>query len=107
MINWDEFKNLQLAFLKSSTPDGEIPTDHAILGTMYKIANKFNIKYIISGNNYAYEGLLPKSWAYGHIDWRYIKNIHRDFGSTKLKTYPHISLHTIFYYTYINLVDNQ
>lgn len=101
VVDWEEFKDIQYSFLKASTPDGEIPTDHAILSTMYQIANKFKIKYIISGNNYAYEGLLPKSWAYGHIDWKYIKNVHNIFGSVKLKTFPHITLLEIIYLTYL------
>src|SRR5206468_3454056 len=28
VIDWEEFKDLQLSFLRASTPDGEIPTDH-------------------------------------------------------------------------------
>ena len=30
VLDWEEFKALQVAFLKSSTPDSEIPSDHAI-----------------------------------------------------------------------------
>ena len=34
------------AFLKSSTPDGEIPTDHAINAVLFEIAVEQRIKYI-------------------------------------------------------------
>ena len=101
VVNWEEFKNLQKSFIKSSTPDGEIPTDHAITATLYWAANKYNIKYIITGLNYSEEGLLPKSWSYGHIDWKYIKNIHKIFGGTPIKTYPYYTIPKLFYYTYI------
>ena len=80
VVNWEEFRDLQLSFLKSSTPDGEIPTDHAILSTLYKIASAYNVKYIVSGNNFKNEGVMPLKWAYGHIDWKYIKNIQKRFG---------------------------
>ena len=92
VVDWEEFKDLQLSFLKASTPDGEIPTDHAILATLYRTASKHNIKYIISGNNFKTEGVMPRLWAYGHIDWKYIRNVHRRFGTKKLKTFPYLTL---------------
>ena len=30
VIDWEVFRDIQLSFLKASTPDGEIPTDHAL-----------------------------------------------------------------------------
>jgi N-acetyl sugar amidotransferase len=98
VIDWNEFKNLQMSFLKCSTPDGEIPTDHAITSILYQIANKLGIKYIISGNNFISEGIMPKMWAYGHIDWKYISSVHSKFGSIPIKTFPYASLSKIFWY---------
>jgi N-acetyl sugar amidotransferase len=105
VVNWDEFKDLQISFLKSSTPDGEIPTDHAILATLYKIAGKHKINYIISGNNFKTEGVMPRLWAYGHIDWRYIKGIHKLFGTKKLKTFPHFTLTKFLWYTLFKKIN--
>lgn len=104
VVNWNEFKDLQLSFLKASTPDGEIPTDHAILATLYRVAGQHGIKYIISGNNFKTEGVMPRLWAYGHIDWKYIKAVHKQFGTKKLKTYPHFTLFKFLRYTLINRV---
>lgn len=104
VVNWNEFKDLQMSFLKSSTPDGEIPTDHAILATLYRVAGKHNIKFIMSGNNFKTEGVMPRLWAYGHIDWKYIKGIHRLFGTEKLKTFPHFTLSTFLWYTLVKKV---
>ena len=98
VIDWNEFKNLQLSFLKCSTPDGEIPTDHAISAILYKIASKYKIKYIISGNNFTTEGIMPLKWAYGHIDWKYIKSVHKIFGSSKISTFPRLSIWKLFWY---------
>src|SRR6185312_1243950 len=42
VIDWEEFRGLQLSFLKASTPDGEIPTDHAINALLFKQASKRN-----------------------------------------------------------------
>ncbi|MCB0733464.1 MAG: N-acetyl sugar amidotransferase [Flavobacteriales bacterium] len=104
VVDWEEFKDLQLSFLKASTPDGEIPTDHAILSTLYSTASKFGIKYIISGNNFKTEGVMPRLWAYGHIDWKYIRNVHKRFGTKRLKTFPHLSLAKFVWYTFIKRV---
>lgn len=104
VVDWEEFKDLQLSFLKASTPDGEIPTDHAILATLYETAAKHNIKYIISGNNFKTEGVMPRLWAYGHIDWNYIKNVHKQFGSQKLKTYPRLTLFKFLWSTAVRRV---
>jgi len=92
VIRWSEFKELQVAFLKASTPDGEIPTDHAISAVLWKEAEKRSIKYILSGMNYATESICVPSWSYGHADWAYIKGVHQRFGCGPLKSYPHFSL---------------
>src|SRR5204862_7978950 len=46
VIDWEEFKDLQLSFLRASTSDGEIPTDHAILATLYRVASQHGVRYI-------------------------------------------------------------
>jgi len=104
VIDWYEFKSLQLAFLKASTPDGEIPTDHAIMALLFKVANEHGIKYIINGNNFATESVLPATWSYGHIDWLYIRTINKRFGSGKLKSYPYITPLKYAYYTFIKRI---
>ena len=79
VIDWDYFKEIQKAFLFSSTPDGEIPTDHAINALLFNEANKRKIKYIINGMNFITEGAKVSKWAYGHSDWKYIKSIIKNF----------------------------
>lgn len=101
VLDWEEFKDLQLSFLKASTPDGEIPTDHAILSVLYKTAAKYGVKYVISGMNFRSEGMLPTSWARGYLDWKYIKSVQKAFGTFKLKSYPHL---TIFNFLFYNII---
>jgi len=87
VLNWEEFRDLQLAFLKASTPDSEIPTDHMIRPILSMVADHYNVKYVIFGINSATESILPKAWSFGHNDWKYIKGIHSRFGTVPLKTY--------------------
>jgi N-acetyl sugar amidotransferase len=88
VINWKEFKDLQRAYFKASVIDIEALTDHAIIAILYNIADKYGLKYIVSGSNTVTEGILPPSWAYNKQDEENIKDIHRRFGTVKLKTYP-------------------
>lgn len=92
VVDWPQFKDLQLAFLRASTPDGEIPTDHAIQATMWKTASAIKVGTIISGMNFATESMSVPAWAYGHSDWRYIQDVHRRFGTMPISSYPHYSL---------------
>jgi N-acetyl sugar amidotransferase len=92
VLDWDEFRSLQVAFIRASTPDGEVPSDHAIFALLWHEAAQRGIRYIVSGMNFATEAMSVPHWAYGHSDWRYIKNVNRRFGARKLDTYPHFSL---------------
>jgi N-acetyl sugar amidotransferase len=90
VLDWEEFKDLQLAFLKASTPDSEVPTDHAIFAVLKQVMRRQGVKYLISGSNARTETHLPLAWSQGHFDWRYIKAIHARFGTVPLKTFPHL-----------------
>ena len=115
VINWDEFKDLQLSYFKAGVVDLEFPTDHAILASMFKIAKKHNIKFVLSGHNVVTEGTyLPKSWVHSKLDYLNLKDIHKQYGSIKLKTYPYLSFIKRLYNFYnsqfeyiqlLNLVD--
>ena len=104
VINWEEFKDLQLSFLKSSIANAEIPSDQAITAILYKIANKFNLKYIINGGNINSESIMPETWMEDNLDTTLIKAVHRRFGSVKLKTYPMMGYLKLAYYTFVKRI---
>ena len=99
VVNWAEFKDLQLSFLKASTSDAEIPTDVGIHGCLLRVASKFNLKYIMNGHSFRNESLMPKSWTY--MDGLYISSVQNKFGREKLKTFPNVTLSDFFYYSFI------
>lgn len=105
VMDWEEFRDLQLSFLRASTPDSEIPTDHAITATLYKMAEKYNVPYIISGGNDQTEGIMPRLWSHGHGDWQYIKSVQKEFGTIKLKKFPHYSMIDLFRFTLIKKIN--
>jgi N-acetyl sugar amidotransferase len=89
VIDWEEFRDLQVAFLRASTPDSEIPSDHAIVSLMYQMAEKTNVPYVIIGRNVRTETHMAPAWSMGHFDWKYIRSVHDQFGTVPLKTFPH------------------
>lgn len=94
VIDWEEFRDLQNAFLKASVIDIEMLTDNAIKAALYKIAIEKKIKYIFAGTNFVNEGMrMPANWGHMILDKEYIMEIYRKFGSgRKLSTYPAIGL---------------
>ncbi|WP_396273931.1 N-acetyl sugar amidotransferase [Hyphomonas sp.] len=96
VLDWEEFRRLQVAFLRASTPDSEIPTDHAIIATLYRLAADHGIRWIMDGSNIVTEIMVPATWSHGHSDWGYIKHLNDTFGGAELKTYPHYD-----YYDYM------
>lgn len=106
VVDWEEFKDLQLAYLKASVVDIEAITDHAIVATWYKIANERDIKYILNGNNIATEGIMPESWLHKNKnDLINLKAIHNQFGTVKLKTLPTLGLSKRIYYQLIKNIQ--
>lgn len=98
VLDWEEFKDLQLAFLKASVPEAETPTDMAIPGALHYYASKYNVKYILSGGNFATEGILPPSWHYNAKDMKYFNYIQKTFGQKKLKKFPTFGFEKEMYY---------
>lgn len=101
VLDWEEFKDLQLAFLKASVPEAETPTDMAIPGALHYYAAKYNVKYILSGGNFATEGILPPSWHYNAKDMKYFNYIQKTFGQKKLKKFPTFGFEKEMYYKLI------
>lgn len=104
-IDWQEFKDLQLSYLKASVLDIETISDHAITAAIYDILNKNRIKFILSGTNIVTEGIMPKSWNYRKNDLRNLKDIHKKFGKVRLKTYPTLGLLKWLYYRYFKQIQ--
>jgi N-acetyl sugar amidotransferase len=101
VINWEEFKDLQLAYLRAGVIDIEVASDHAIFAILYHMAAKYKVKYILSGENFATEGLLPSSWVHNKFDVMNLKAIHKKFGNKKLRSYPLLGGFRKFWYTHL------
>lgn len=98
VIDWEEMKDLQLAFLKSSVLNQDIPQDHAYFSSLYHFATKYGINYIMSGGNIATESIFPKSWNSSAMDADNLHAIHNKFGTRKLKNYKTIGFYQLYFY---------
>jgi len=88
IVDWNEMKDLQLAYFKSQVPYQDTPQDHAIFAALYMNAVKNKIKYVLTGGNYSTECVRePIEWVYLN-DVKQIKDIHKRFGAKPLKTFP-------------------
>lgn len=91
VLDWEEFRQLQVSFLRASTPDSEIPTDHAIVAALYRTARQHRVGWLIEGANVVTESMVPRTWSHGHFDWRYIRHVNRAFGGAELSSYPRLT----------------
>jgi N-acetyl sugar amidotransferase len=102
VIDWEEMRDLQLAYFRSSIANIDVPQDHSFLASLYQEASKYGIKYIMNGGNMATESILPYSWGYDANDSINMLAIHKLFGKIKLNSFPTVSLYKhLFWYPYV------
>lgn len=103
VVDWQEMKDLQLAFFKAQVPHIDTPQDHAFFAGLYNFAAQHGFKYILTGANYSTECVRePLEWHYHASDLRQLKDIHKRFGTRPLKTFPMSDILTFkLYYRYV------
>jgi hypothetical protein len=96
VINWEEMRDLQVAFLRAQIADQDFPQDTAFFSALYKFARKHKIKYVLTGANYSTECCRePEEWgAYPGIDSILLQDIHARFGGRKLESFPIVDIFT-------------
>jgi N-acetyl sugar amidotransferase len=108
VIDWEEFRDLQMAYLKASVLDIEVLSDNAIVVSIFRLMKKYDVKHFLIGTNFAAESIMPLTWMYvPKYDSLNIKSIYKRFGSgRKLKTYPLLSFREYIRYRYFNSENN-
>lgn len=93
VIDWEEMRDLQLAYFKSGVPHIDTPQDHAFFATMYKFAEQHHVKYILTGANLSTECIRnPIEWMYYQSDSIQLRDIHSRFGARPLTHFPITSI---------------
>lgn len=88
VIEWNEMRDLQVAFLHSSVMNQDMPQDHAFFATLYRTAARFGMHDFLSGVNFASECVVPPNWGFPSMDGKHLLAIHRRFGKHPLRSYP-------------------
>lgn len=105
VIDWPEYKGLMQAFFDTDVLDVELLYDNAMLAVNYSQAKKHGIKYILSGDNTATEGMnMPPGWNWLKFDKKNIKDIGSKNGIA-LKTFPSVGTLGYFGYEFILGID--
>jgi N-acetyl sugar amidotransferase len=101
VINWTEYRALMQSFFDANVIDVELLYDNAMLAVNYQLASKIGVKYILSGNNQATEGMaIPPNWNWFKYDKKNIKAIAKKFGGISLKTFPAIGTFDFIWYAF-------
>ena len=88
VIDWEEFKSLQLAYLRASVIDIEVLTDHAIKAIIYRVAHENRVRTILPGFNPDTEDIIPKAWTFAKNDLDNLLDINKKFGTREIRTFP-------------------
>jgi N-acetyl sugar amidotransferase len=91
----EEMDDIFRAFFMSGVAEIEGPTDLGYAYVLRQAARKFKVKFIIEGHSFREEGITPLGRNY--FDGRYIREIHRKFGSKKIESYPLMTISRFLY----------
>ena len=99
VIEWEEMRELQLAFLRASVLNQDIPQDHAFFVTLNRMARKFGLRYFLSGVNFSSESIVAPDSGLPWADGKHLRAIHRRFGRIPLTTFPTMDFAVYLWYT--------
>jgi N-acetyl sugar amidotransferase len=88
VLDWEEFRLMQLAILDAGLPDLEAPTDLFINYSLRAAARKFGIKYVLSGTNPQTESVMGSNWSYGQRDPIYLRGLFARYTGHAAKALP-------------------
>ena len=97
-VNQAEINDLYKSFILANVIDIEMPIDQVLQAVFIKTAQKYGVKYILTGSNIQTEGIMAKDWAFNKQDLKNILDIHKKFGTVELKNYPMINPWKLYWY---------
>jgi hypothetical protein len=88
-VDAEDFRSVQIAYLKASVLDADVPADYLIETFERKTALDNKVKYVLSGGNFYADAFMPYSWTYPNKqDYTNLININRAYGFCDLKSFP-------------------
>jgi len=97
-----EYDDVYKSEFKASVIELEAMADIAVAVSHYMACEEFGIKYVFEGRCFRTEGIVPPGWSY--MDTKYVDSMHKQFGSTPIKTIPMLWLSTWMKWTIIDRI---
>ena len=90
-MDWNEMREMQLAWFKTGLEMLDAPQDHAFISLIDRFSREIGVKYILNGYNTATELIAdPASWAKGAGptgDSTYMKDVIKKYCRIPIKNY--------------------
>lgn len=90
-MNWDEMREMQLAWFRTGLESLDVPQDHAFIAVIDKYSQELGVKYILNGYNISTEIVAdPSSWAKGGGptgDGTFLKDVIKKYCGIPIKEY--------------------
>jgi N-acetyl sugar amidotransferase len=102
VIDYEEVKIVLKSYVLASLPWVDSPTDLAIKATLFKIAAREGIKYILTGADFRSEGKQPLHWTYS--DSRQMSFLVKKYYNKKLRSFPYLTLSGWLYFGYFRRI---
>ena len=104
VINWQEYKKFMQGFFDADVVDVELLYDNAMLAVNYRLAAKYNIRWILAGTNRATEGMrMPAGWNWLKFDRKNIIALGKRAGA-RLATFPALGVLGYVWFEYIRRI---
>ncbi|MBP3469998.1 MAG: N-acetyl sugar amidotransferase [Lachnospiraceae bacterium] len=90
-MDWDEMREMQLAWFRTGLESLDVPQDHAFIAVIDKYSQELGVKYILNGYNISTEIVAdPSSWAKGGGptgDGTFLKDVIKKYCRIPIKHY--------------------
>ncbi|KMN40698.1 MULTISPECIES: N-acetyl sugar amidotransferase [Lysinibacillus] len=90
--NEKQYMDIIKSFFRAGVPSLALPQDNVLQAYLNMYAKKFNLKYFLSGANFALESILQRGNAHIAADKVHIQDIHKKFGEIPLTSLPLITI---------------
>ena len=94
-MDWNEMREMQLAWFRTGLEMLDAPQDHAFIALIDKYSKKLGVKYILNGYNISTEIIAdPESWEKGAGptgDGKYMRDVIKKYCKIPIKKYAFTS----------------
>lgn len=106
VMDWEEMRQMQIAFFRTGLPCLDVPQDCAFIAKVDKFAKQIGVKYVLSGGNTSTEVVVnPKSWnenGGSASDSRFVRDVLKQHCEIPIKHYTFTNvLKRKFWYPYV------